>query len=851
MSPTGSAVPEDGSRLRTASIWAAPLAILFGFWLWLAFSSGAYLPRQWLPASVALGLFGLVIALLLAYPRRPCQLSLAVMALFGSYAVWVAASVLWADSTTRVWLEAARTFALLLVLVLALVYLTDPKARKAFRYLVMAAAFILLAACVWRLWSADSIAGLFLQNRLSFPVSYPNNAAALFLIAFWPLMWLAAGPEEKAPVRGVALGLATGLLGLAIMTQSRGAIWSLAITLVLTFIVSPARLRTLLHLIVPGLLMVYAFPYLNRYWLEGPQAVGGGVGARSLLIASIIAAFIGMIVALLERWVQVSRRMKAIFGTVVIVGLAAAVAYGSITLTSDVGGPFAWMSQTWEQFTRGQGPNEASVPGSGAPSRLALVSSSGRVGIWKVAWQEFESSPALGVGADNFVFQYDRMRTNEVYKPQQAHSLELQVLGDTGVVGGVFAFGGMLLALGGLLWPRCTAGWRGAREKWLRRRRPSGAVGANPRFCNPRWGSDSAVYGWEMAILVGVAYWLVHASVDWLWQMAGVSIPMLLLLAAGVAGVDARAEVVWPRWNRWLRSRPPEGQGVQSVGADVAQESGGNLGSVSTPAAANMREETLLEIRRSEKYLSRHRRQQRREARRRSNAARVQPPGVLSLVFRALLLTLSLVVIVSAGLPYLSLQYQRSALGLAKTDGVRAAQRAAAARWLQPADPGPYVTQAGIYSRAASASAASGADDRAGAILDNLALSIASYEKAIKSEPADWALHYRAGVAVLNLFLASQYAAGRAPALDYAALLPLIPGLKDWSELPVSGAVLPEPGAAIGSLAKTETTRQIAKHYRGLSRAELRQQALEFLYAARERNPLASQVTEALNLAGD
>ncbi len=31
------------------------------------------------------------------------------------------------------------------------------------------------------------------------PVSYPNNAGALFLVAFWPLMWLAAGPENGPP----------------------------------------------------------------------------------------------------------------------------------------------------------------------------------------------------------------------------------------------------------------------------------------------------------------------------------------------------------------------------------------------------------------------------------------------------------------------------------------------------------------------------------------------------------------------------------------------------------------------------------------------------------------------------
>jgi len=834
LASAGGTVRKDGSRLRTTSIWAGPLVVLFAVWLWLAFSSGGYLPRQWLPPSLALGLFGLVIALLVAYPRRPRQLSLAILGLLGAYAVWVGFSVLWAESATRVWMEAGRTFGYLLVFALALVYLTNPWARRVFRYLLMAALFVLLLACVWRLWSGGNIAGLFIDNRLYYPVSYPNNAAALFLVAFWPLMWLAAGSEERAPIRGVALGLATGMLGLAIMTQSRGAIWSLGITLVLALVVSPARIRTLFYLIVPALLMVYEFPNLNRYWLEGPDAVGGGLGARTILVASITAAFIGMILALLERWVRVSRRMKAVFGTVILLGAIAAVVYGSISLTTDEGGPFKWVAQTWRQFT-GQvsGGSE-----SESSTRLTIVSSSGRVDIWKVAWKEFQGARVLGAGADNFVFQYDRLRTSETYKPQQAHSIELQVLGETGIVGGIFAFGGVLLALGGLLWPRCVAGWRGARETCLRRRRQvdtSKSTGPNPRLCNPRWGNSSVTYGWEMAIFAAVAYWLIHASVDWLWQMAGVSIPALLLLAAGVASVDARAEIMWPRWSRWLSVRPrtdtPVPSEVESAGLEHA------------PA-----QEGLLVTRRSEKYLSRQSRRSRREARRRSNGERLQPPGVLSLVFRSLLLTLSLVVIVSAGLPYLSLQYQNSALGIAKTDGVRAAQRAAAARWLQPADPGPYLTQASIYSSAASA-AASGADDRAGAVLDNLALSIASNENAIADEPADWALRYRAGVAALNLLLATESANGQAPTLDYATLIPLIPGLQDWSALSGSGAAPLGPGLATGSLAKTAPTRQIADHYRDLSLAELRQRALQFLDDAKERNPLASQVTEAITIA--
>ena len=407
MASAGSTVPEDGDSRHILSIWVAPVALLLGLWMWLAFSSGGYIAHQWLPPALALGLFGLVVSLLVAYPRRPRQLSLALLGLFACYSLWVAISAVWADSTTRVWMESGRTFSYLLVFALALVYFTDAAARRTFRYLVMAGALTLLAASVTKLWSLDDIAGLFIENRFSYPVSYPNNAGALFLVAFWPLMWLASGTEERAPVRGIALGLATGLLGLAILTQSRGAIWSLAITVVIMFAISPARIRLLLYLLAPALLMVYEFPNLNRYWLEGPAAVGGGLGARTLVMASVTAAFIGMILALLERWVKVSRRMKAVFGTMVLLGILAASIYGSITLTSDVGGPFNWVRQTWQQFT---GQIEQEAP-SESESRFTLVSSSGRVDIWRVAWRTFQDSPVLGVGADNFVFQYDRLRS--------------------------------------------------------------------------------------------------------------------------------------------------------------------------------------------------------------------------------------------------------------------------------------------------------------------------------------------------------------------------------------------------------------------------------------------------------
>ncbi len=450
MCSASGSVSDGAHRTGVLSYWLLPIAGLVAVWLWVAFSSGGSRPGQYLPASLALGLFALVASLMGAYPRLPGQLSLALLGIMATYSIWVALSALWAESPSRVWMETARTLTYLLLFTLALIYFTDPVTRRTFRYLLIAAAVVLVVVCIVKLWTTSDIAQMFQSKRFSYPVTASNHAGSLMLITFWPLMWLASGSSERSPLRGLALGVATALLGLAVMTQSRGAVWSLALSGLLMFIITPSRLRLLFYLVVPALLMVYEFPTLNRYWLEGPEIVGGAVGARTLLVAAIIAGFIGMILALLERWVRVSMRMKAIFGAFVAVAVLAGLVFWVVTATEKQGGPLKWASQAWRQFSAAEPPSQSSEDAS----RFSIISSTGRVQIWRVAVREFESAPFIGVGADNFAFQLARLRTRELYKAQHAHSIELQAFGETGAVGGSLLVGGVLLALGGCLWPR-------------------------------------------------------------------------------------------------------------------------------------------------------------------------------------------------------------------------------------------------------------------------------------------------------------------------------------------------------------------------------------------------------------
>ena len=847
--PTSAAADEEVG-LREVALWSAPLIVLFVAWLWTAFWRGGSDPGDWLPGALLVGVVGVVVGALIAYPRRPRQLSLVILALLGLYTLWVAASSLWAASPSRVWLEAERTSFLLLVFALALVYLTDPRARSLFRYLLMAAALVLLAACIWRLWTTQEIGLLFQDGRLSFPTGYPNGSAALFLIAFWPLMWLAAGPAERAPIRGVALGLATGLVTVAVMTQSRAAIYSLIVTLVIVFVISPIRLRTLLYLIVPGLLLTYAFPLLDRYWLEGPEAVGGGVAARTLLVATLAGTFMGMIVALLEQWIPASKRMKAIFGTIVLarrsrrgrlrrgrthpeqrrpLGVALSFLAPVRLGGGHLPGARRRLAAYHRQLERGRGHLEDGLAGVRIRARGGRGGRQLHLGL-RPAPQRRSLEP----GGGSFPAATGAGRDRDG--------------------GGSLVALGILLSLGGLLWGRSTAAWRHARQKWLRLpgralmsgegSRCEGSRCEGSRFCNARWGEDARAYGWEMAVLAALAYWLIHAGFDRLWQITAVAIPALLLLAAGLAATEARVGTMWPRWEKWLRVGARGGE-------DDAEADDGEAVLEVAPVLRRREPEPgdsgVFGVRRTDQHVAKWRRRRRREARKQRSVERLRPAGLLSQTFRIVLLTVSVLVIIGAVPPYLSLQFQRSARALAETDGVDAAARASTAAWLWPGDPGPFATQAAIYAAAAAGRPAAGVP----AVLDDLALSLAAYERAADREPAAWSLRYRAGIAALNMMIVASGAAVPGDALPdtrYTAWLASVPGLQDWTWLTEEQAGAGTIGEIDGSLWPPYGAPDSAHLYRTMTPAQLADVALAFLLEAHERNPGAPEVNAAITL---
>jgi tetratricopeptide (TPR) repeat protein len=122
--------------------------------------------------------------------------------------------------------------------------------------------------------------------------------------------------------------------------------------------------------------------------------------------------------------------------------------------------------------------------------RLFSFSGNGRVELWRTAWQDYRAHPWLGSGAGTYERAWLASSKSD-FPVKDAHGLYIETLAELGPIG-------LLLLLGALLSPVVLTIRRGATPA------VAGAAGA---------------YG---------AY-LLHAGIDWDWELAGVTAVALAL----------------------------------------------------------------------------------------------------------------------------------------------------------------------------------------------------------------------------------------------------------------------------------------------------------------------------------
>jgi hypothetical protein len=466
--------------LPTAILAAAAWALT-----WLA--TGSMDAADWLPYAFLAGLL-VVVVLITGAAERPGRLELVGLSALVGLAVWEAISAAWSPVPSLARDEGLLTLFYALALVVPLVTLRTDGDRLFAAAAIAAEAGALAVATALALRFGGNQADHFYSGRLSFPISYPNAQAAAFLVGFWPAVVLAAQRGRSVWTRAFALAAATAISSGWLTAQSKGGVIGILASAVLVFAVSPLRLRLAVPaLIAAGLTAAAYAPLTEPFRSSGDAELVADVRrtGTTILLLTVAGAVAGAIYALVDRRLKLGPRAHRAVAITALIATLVAVAGGTAAVFARVN-----LHQQWREFQ--------SAPSNAASSHLLQLGSY-RYDIWRVALKEFEQHPVAGIGSRGFAVAYLEKR-HSPDTPVRAHSFELDALSELGIVG----FALVLVALVPLLVP-IVAGTL-ARD-----------------------AAATAAFG-------GAAYWLAHASVDWLWTVPACGLPFFLLLGLGSPG---------------------------------------------------------------------------------------------------------------------------------------------------------------------------------------------------------------------------------------------------------------------------------------------------------------------------
>jgi len=329
-----------------------------------------------------------------------------------------------------------------------------------------------------------------------------------------------AGDRTRSVLTRALAAAASAPLGAGVyLSFSRGAIAATGVGLVLLLAATPTRSQ--LKAIVVTLVAGMGSAALSSAF-RGVASLGGSMAARERDGAIMLALLVllGAAAALAVRRIAVADRAS---GTA-DVRLPGARMYGAAAAAA--------VALVAAGLVYG-GLHEKAGTGSHATTTAKRLTSvdSNRYAYWRVGLRAFRRHPLDGLGAAGFrVFWLRERPVREgVLNP---HSIELETAAELGIVG--------LLALAAML-----GGVGLAARQALRRSAPMAA-------------------GWCAAGFV----WLIHASIDWDWELPAVSLPAIVLAGALVALAEAPPDAT---------VAPPEARtepGGVVVGADVEAQGG-------------------------------------------------------------------------------------------------------------------------------------------------------------------------------------------------------------------------------------------------------------------------------------
>jgi O-Antigen ligase len=478
--------------------WPSLLAtvILVAVAVWLAWQRGGYFPPAFLAAGAVA--FVATAVVLVAWPPRPAPgraALIAVAAVLG-LAAWMAVSAGWSPVPATAVEDGQRALAYAALLALAVLGAGAVGFRRYVPWVVLAVIVVVVGAGLLSRLLPDLISAPAPRPeagfRLDYPLGYSNAYGALAAIGIVLGLGLSGDRQGRALPRALAAATIVPLGVAMYLSLSRGAWLALAAGLVILFLLARDRLALLATAVAAAAAAAVAILVLQDHpaLIDGPRAGqalgtgGGGVLALTLGLALLVGA---VQLAIVAAPVRVPRAAVVVVLGLVVLGGAAAVAVEHRRV-----GDF--LDRQWNDFLRPAGQPSQS-------GRLATAKGP-RSDFYRVALNGFEAEPWRGIGSGGFEPLYVRdRRTNETAR--DVHSLYLEVLGELGIVGALLLAAFVVATLAGVIAARGRPGPLGA-----------GAAAA-------------AGAAWTT--------WLVHAGVDWDWQMPALTAVALMLAGVVVA----------------------------------------------------------------------------------------------------------------------------------------------------------------------------------------------------------------------------------------------------------------------------------------------------------------------------
>ncbi len=500
--------------LRTR--WAAlDLSAIAAFGLgtvlvtWVAADDGGWWPETW--AWTALATLGASLLLLLVRDRPLGRLDLALLVGLLAFGGWTALSSTWSPSVPSTLDEAFRVLAYVGGALLAALVVERRTVGHLLGGVLTAIAVIGSYALATRVLPdriGDFDSSNFGNYRLSEPVTYWNGLGILLVVGVFLAVGVAARGRTLA-TRALGAACLPVLTPAMYFTFSRGAWIALVVGAIAAVAIDPRRLQLLAVSLAVAPFSVVAV------WLgtgaDGLRTVDSSLAQATddghallgpVLLLAACSGLVAVALGFVERRIEVPAAVRIAF-----VGVVLAVVVGLVSAAWTAwGSPVTIADRVWEDFRAPGGPGG----GDDLGERLFDFSANGRVDTWRVAWDVWQANPTTGAGAGTYWQSWAASRpySGDV---RDAHSLYVETLGELGVVGLAL----LLLALGV---PIVAA----------TRARATAVV-------PPAFG--------------GYVAWLVHAGVDWDWELLGVTLPALLVGVALVAAArHDRLRSPLPRW---------------------------------------------------------------------------------------------------------------------------------------------------------------------------------------------------------------------------------------------------------------------------------------------------------------